>query len=304
MAILVLLASICRISSVHACEHGLYLASHWLKKDPSREQLQRISGNKFKDAYIQLKGTNPASIDVQRRAKMIQNAASPVRIQGWEAFKICGNEREGCLNLNRSDDRQKIIKAAKLVWGSGFDGFHLDAEPIASGDPSFRELLVELKNAKPIGKTLSIATVPLTLQGEIRNQVHPVPLSGASPFEWDVTYYRSLLPLVDQIMVMNYDTALRSPEEYTRYTTWQASQFSVLIENTATELRIGVPVYAIGRFGVFFKAAENFKSANEGLKKAWGRSGQCPSRSGLAIFIETEFTAKDQKAFESDWFKK
>ena len=164
---------------------------------------------------------------------------------------------------------------------------------------------------------ISLAAMPLKIDGDIG--IHPRPERGAQVFAWTPEYYQQILPLVDQIMVMNYDTALRDSKEYSEFTAWQTSHLSSLVLSAGdagnaknarnasedqpgkaaqVELRIGVPVYAQGRPGVFDSRVENLRSTLAGVKRVWSR---CPTSAGLAVFIEDEFTLSDQGFFQKEW---
>ena len=299
-----------------ACDQGLYLRSDWLSDRPKAERI--LSPASYKDLYIHLNRLGTSGLNaskIQKSLKTIREAFPNARIQGWLGLSVCAGKGEGtkttqkkvnCANLENAAARKKILNQVKAVWQAGFDGVHLDLEPIPSGDSSLTTLLKEVRAAQAPGKMISLAGMSLTIRGEISAKLHPKPKGNAIVFSWNESDYQNLLPWVDQVMVMNYDTALRSKDEYILFTQYQTQALSQVFENAKdsvgrqVELKIGIPVYQHGRPGVFDPKIENLSTALEGIGRVW--KGKCPHRGGIAIFIEDEFNSVDQKTF-NDWSK-
>lgn len=290
--------------TVFACEQGIYLRGDWLSEQP---HLQRLQGKGYRDLYIYLNAIGVQNLQapkIQTNLKRLRESFPKARIQGWLGLSVCNPEHpRKCVNLDRPSEVNRLVGQAKKIWAAGFEGVHLDLEPVQSGDQRLITVLKALQKEKPEFKTLSIAGMSLALEGEILKAVHPKPKQGARVFAWTSPYYKLLLPEVDQVMVMNYDTALEDAKEYELFAAWQTQRLTEVLRSVNqtrnVELRVGVPVYQQGRPGVFNPKAENFKSATAGIKATWKKG--CPEKMGLAIFIEDEFTPADQVVFWSEW---
>ena len=102
-------------------------------------------------------------------------------------------------------------------------------------------------------------------------------------------------------MVMNYDTTIRTPEDYARFTTRQTQFFTKFSQDNHIELQIGIPIYQQGRKGLFHPKAENLLSATKGIKEVWSKETHCPKQTGVGIFVWREFSVQDQETFTSEW---
>ena len=102
----------------------------------------------------------------------------------------------------------------RLVTEMGFDGVHLDPEPIPSGDEDTLLLLDEVRAAIGPGKILSLAT------REIIPVWNDAPLPPAWGL-WQAGYYRRIAGRVDEIAAMTYDSTMRSPWLYEQWLRFQ-----------------------------------------------------------------------------------
>lgn len=288
-----------------ACDHGLYLRGDWLSGSPN---YNRIQGRNYRDFYIHLNKIGTKKLKEKRiqlnleALRKVSPQTRPPRIQGWLGLRVCNESGyKPCIDLKRKKNWIPVLSEAEQIWAAGFDGIHLDFEPVMSGDQNLILILKAIQASKPEGKFLSIAGMSLELEGDILKKIHPHPKKGAHTFTWSKDYYKALLPLVDQVMVMNYDTALDNAQEYQAFTSWQTQHLAELFLGSKTELRIGIPVYQFGRSGVFNPLAENLRTAHLGIRSVWKERNSCPPNSGLAIFIEDEFKSEDQAFFWREW---
>ncbi len=90
----------------------------------------------------------------------------------------------------------------------GFDGIHLNVEPVDDGNVDFLALLRALRTAVGAGRVLSLVGDPARAVRACRSRPN---------FVWSPEYYARVAALADQIVIMAYDTALPTPGLYRRY---------------------------------------------------------------------------------------
>lgn len=166
------------------------------------------------------------------------------------------------INLDNEAVRAQIIKSAKWTISQGFDGVHLDIEPIRADDMAFTALLKELSTALPDVK-LSIAIdewQPHFLTKQIA-QIYDTKIESY----WTRDQIKSADLFVDQIVVMTYDTGFHDPALYAWWVETQTIALSKIVSNN-TELFVGIPVYESG--SSFDPIAENLQTGLNGFLRA------------------------------------
>ena len=109
--------------------------------------------------------------------------------------------RPGTLDLGDLGQRQRIVAECRGLMDEGFDGIHVNVEPIANGDDEFLALLRALRTA--IGRRH-----PLRVRrpSRARSRWPSRPTSSGRP-----PTTRSSADAVDQVVIMAYDSALPTP---------------------------------------------------------------------------------------------
>ena len=128
--------------------------------------------------------------------------------------KVVANRRgrPGTIDLGDLGQRQRMVAECRGLMDEGFDGIHVNVEPIANGDDEFLALLRALRTAVGSGM-LSVSTA----------KPGPFALAIAPNFFWSPSYYALVGNAVDQVVVMAYDTALFTPSLYRRYASYAAA---------------------------------------------------------------------------------
>lgn len=165
------------------------------------------------------------------------------------------------IDLDNPTVRAAIVDSAKWLIAQGFEGIHVDIEPIREDDTAFLSLLQELKTALP--------TVPLSVAMD-EWQPDQITQWVAGMFDvaiesyWSTEQVRSVLPYIDQLVVMTYDTGFKDPDFYS----WWVEQQTVALSNRLApdvQLLIGIPCYSEGAH--FDPKAENLSSALLGYER-------------------------------------
>jgi hypothetical protein len=219
-----------------------------------------------------------------------------LRIQAW--MGQVARQAGGPLDLSNATVRAEIVRTASRFLDLGFDGVHLNIEPLPSGDPDFLSLLdAALRLTRSKAKLLSVAT----------DELEPAPglawLTGRLPIRggfWSEGYYRAVAARVDQIAVMMYDTTLPTDWLYGSLVAWETRRIVELIGDGAT-LFMGVPTYEDRRFS-FRPEAENICSALRGVQHglAAGKAGP-PAGFGLAIYANWTTEPAEWAVYRREW---
>src|SRR6185369_9245427 len=136
------------------------------------------------------------------------------------------------------DIRRTIVTfSASLLDQDGFDGMHIDAEPIPNDSRDFLTLLAEMRAAIKGGRMLSIATpgiYPLFPNA-------PWPPAGNLPL-WSAAYYHAVAGAVDQIAAMPYDSGIHAAWLYRQWSRFETISLSQAVAGQPAQLLLGVPL--------------------------------------------------------------
>lgn len=194
------------------------------------------------------------------------------------------------IDLDDPEVRAQIIKASQWVLDQGFDGIHVDIEPVKHEDTSFVDLLVEMKEELPETTKISVAMdewQPHMLSIMLGNY-----LDQKIESYWTSDQVRAVSEYVDQIVVMTYDTKFSDGALYSWWVEQQTIALSKLIPEEGVELFIGIPSYETGE-GID-PEAENVETGVRGfyqgltnLRSKWEKI------SGIAIYSYWEMDSDE-----------
>ncbi len=195
-----------------------------------------------------------------------------------ENFAWMGQVRSA-IELENPEVRAKIIEEAQRMLDAGFDGIHINIEPIRSHDEAFLLLVAELRKTLPNAK-LSVAMdewEPYWL-GRAIEWISQVPHNS----DWNTKHVQIVAAFVDQMVVMTYDTRFSDPLLYQ----WWVEEQSIRLSNILpkeVELFVGIPSYDEG--ASIDPTVENIETGLIGVEKARRnlRSRQ-PSITGVAVY--------------------
>jgi spore germination protein YaaH len=200
--------------------------------------------------------------------------------------------RAGTLDLANLAQRQSVAAECRSLIDEGFDGIHLDVEPVDDGNDDFLALLRALQPALGPGRVLSLSA--------IRPAPFAIPL--APNFVWSPAYYARVAAAADQIVIMAYDTALPTSALYRRYVAWSTSSVTAALTRSHARARVllGVPTY--DDTGLMHRAAvENPENALLGVVAGLRGLGAGGTFEGVALYAEWTTDAKDWAVYERVW---
>jgi hypothetical protein len=282
--------------------NAVWLEHRWLEKPHSVEEMEQMF--RFLDhhgivyAYPHLipfdsAGRLPLHNREQMRAFLAsaRQVAPNMKILPWVGGLRVGykRSRSGTLDLGDLGQRQRMVAECRGLMDEGFDGIHLNVEPVANGDDDYLALLRALRAAVGTGILSLSATRP-----------GPVAPAFAPNFFWTADYYARIADSADQVVLMTYDTAIPTPSLYRRYVAYAASAVTAnLARSHRTRVLVGIPTY--DETGLMHrKGVETPENALLGVVSGLrGRAGG--TFEGVALYAEWTTDPEDWAVYERVW---
>jgi len=283
--------------------NAVWLEHRWLEKDQPLEEmealLQSLDRHGIAYAYPHLIPFNGAGrLPVHSREQMrnflavARRVAPRMKVLPWVGGLRVGyrRQRQGTVDLSDIGQRQRIVAECRGLMDEGFDGVHVNIEPVPDGDADFLALLRVLRTAIGGGILSLSATRP-----------GPIHLTAAPNFLWTPEYYVRVAAEADQLVVMAYDTALPTPSLYRRYLAYAASSMTAnLAGSSRARLLIGIPTY--DGSGLMHRAdVENPENALAGLVAGLRGVGGGGTFEGVALYAEWTTDEAEWATYERLW---
>ena len=240
-------------------------------------------------------GRLPAHDREQMRAFLATTrAVAPgLRILPWVGGLCVGYKRtrSGTIDLADLSQRQRIVAECRGLMDEGFDGIHLNVEPVPNGAD---DLLALLRALRPALGASGILSVTVTRPA-------PVSVPMTRNFFWTPEYYVRVAAVADQLVVMGYDTALPTRPLYERYMAYVAqAATSALESNARARVLIGIPTY--GGTGLMHRAGvETMENALLGIILGLRRSGTDGTFEGIAVYADWTTSDAEWGTYEQLW---
>ena len=282
--------------------NAVWLEHRWLEKPHSVEEMEQMF--RFLDhhgivyAYPHLipfdsAGRLPLHNREQMRAFLAsaRRVAPNMKVLPWVGGLRVGYKRSrpGTIDLGDLGQRQRIVAECRGLMDEGFDGIHVNVEPIANGDDDYLALLRALRAAVGTGILSLSATRP-----------GPVAPAFAPNFFWTADYYARIADSADQVVLMTYDTAIPTPGLYRRYVAYAAATVTAnLARSHRTRVLVGIPTY--DETGLMHrKGVETPENALLGVVSGLrGRTGG--TFEGVALYAEWTTDPEDWAVYERVW---
>jgi len=222
--------------------------------------------------------------------QMLKSTQPDLNVQAWIGIPL------GYVDLSDTVVRKEIAEfCADLARDGGFDGIHLDPEPISSDDTQVIALLDEIRITLGPEIGLSIAT----------RRVWPI-LPGVQwplvrEVAWGTNYYREVAKRVDQIAVMSYDSAMPLPCLYRQWMRFQVIEISRAVDGVDVQLFFGVPT-SEEKTWTHWPSAENIRSGLQGLIDGLNDAEARPTTvTGVAIYPHWDTDEIEWAIYEANW---
>jgi len=206
--------------------------------------------------------------------------------RGWK------RQRPGTIELADLNQRQRMVAEARGLVDEGFAGVHLNVEPVDDGNDDFLALLRALRTAVGDERVLSLSAI----------RPAPLGLPRAPNFVWSPGYYARVAAIVDQIVIMAYDTAIPTATLYRRYVRWAARSVAGALDASGSNARVlmGVPTYEPYGF-MHRRGVETPENAIVGVVAGLRGLGAGGTFEGIALYAEWTTDESDWRAYERLW---
>jgi hypothetical protein len=294
--------------SPHPLNHdrnAVWLEHRWLERPHSPEEMETLLAGLQKRGigYVfphlipfSAEGQLPPHNRDQMRAFLAaaRRVAPEMKVLPWIGGVRAGYKRmrPGTIRLDDLGQRQRIVAECRGLMDEGFDGVHLNIEPMDEGNVDFLALLRALRTAVGDGKLLSVSAI----------RPAPFALPMAPNFLWTSAYYTRVASLVDQIVIMAYDTALPLPRLYRRYVAWAAAHVTADLADAHVRARVlmGIPTY--DETGLMHRGSvETTENALLGTVAGLRGLGRGGTFEGVALYAEWTTDEGEWAAYERIW---
>lgn len=285
---------------------ALWLGHAWVSGQDTAAQVEQLAstlrGTGISDLFVHVGPlSDDGSLDPAKApaaawfVREVRALIPGVRVQAWLGDEVAPS---GGMNIESAPTRARIVGAARQVLALGFDGVHLDLEPIGDADPGYLLLLSALRPVvHAAGRVLSVSA----------EQVEPLPgtrwpmeaVEGHSSW-WSVAYLRQVAALVDQVAIMSYDTALWSPSAYSGFVRDETATALAAVP-PGVALLIGVPAYHDVHTLEHSSSAETTAAALRGVRLGIGGPTPAGRDFGVALYVDFAATPADWAAYRADW---
>ncbi|MFJ8699384.1 glycoside hydrolase family 18 protein [Streptomyces ardesiacus] len=288
---------------------AMWLGHAWVdgrKTDADLTALAReLRTTGIRDLYVHTgpmehDGTLPESLypSARRFVDGVHRELPGVRVQAFLGDVLATESPDG-MRLEKASTRAAVVGSARQVLDAGYDGVHLDLEPLHSGDRDYLSLLDDVRAVtRARDARLSVAA----------HQIDPLPgfhsfwgTVAGHPKWWSQEFFGQVARRVDQIAVMSYDTMQPLESLYGGYV---AQQTSLALEATppTTHLLMGLPFYHENRFG-HWNHAETVAAAVRGVRLGLSRTDAGRERFGVAAYIDFAATEEDWASYRDGWVR-
>lgn len=242
-------------------------------------------------SYYKPEGSfNPTYAYAKEFVTAVKSFAPDLVVQAWVGLPL------ETMNLNSRAVRGEVVDfCVALIRDAGFDGLHIDPEPVEDGDKSVLALLDELRQALDPEAVLSIAG----------RRIWPIFPTIRWPFvgrwSWSTSYYQKVARRVDEIAVMVYDSALPTSGLYRQWTKFQVIALSRALAYSDVRLFIGIPTSEEAS-ATHKPAAENMRSGLRGTIDGlndWATWANVVT--GVAVYPYWETDAREWEIYQRLW---
>jgi hypothetical protein len=283
--------------------NAVWLEHRWLERPHSDADMDELftklrqHGVRYVFPHL-IPFTSAGRLPVHSREQMraflrVARAVDPeMKILPWVGGLRLGyrRQRSGTLDLGDLGQRQRIVAECRGLMDEGFDGIHLNVEPIDEGNVEYLALLRALRTSVGPDRVISVSAT--------RPGPFSVPL--APNFFWTPAYYTRVAAAADQVVVMAYDTALPTSPLYRRYMSYAAAAVTRTLIGSHSRVLLGVPTYDDTGF-MHRGGVETPENAIMGVVSGLRGVGGGGTFEGVALYAEWTTDAAEWKTYDRLW---
>ena len=285
--------------------HGWFGADEWFVRYGKQDQIQRfreqasihrltenLSQQHIRDLFPHVAPADSyGNLPALDHSQVDQFLSS---VQGMRVMPWVGGVIGKTVDPNSQEWRGTFIQSilALLERHPQLSGVHVNIEPWPTGNKVLLDLLKQIKSEIPAGKLLSVAAYPPT------TLLHPFP-----SIHWDESYYKEVSVVVDQLVVMMYDTALQFNKLY-QYL-MKKWTIEVLTWSQGADVLLGVPAYSDAVVGYHNPSVENLDNALAGIQAGLSSFTDLPEHfQGVAIYSDWEMEPQEWRRWRTSYLGK
>jgi hypothetical protein len=254
-------------------------------------------------SYLKPTGLFNPTYDYAREfVTRLKQVAPQIEVQAWLGIPVKAPPgaplASGYSDLSDATVQQTIVDFSRsAVKDLGFDGVHLDPEPILTGDAALLQLLEKVRGALGPQAKLSISG------REITPVLPEADLIANRWFTWRADYYREVAQRVDQIAVMAYDTHLPNGWLYEQWVRFQVIGLSSSLGAMPPALFIGLPT-SEEHTSSHDPAIEDVVTGLRGMLAGLNDADAQPDQiTGVAIYPYWEMSADEWTTYQDLWLR-
>jgi hypothetical protein len=269
-----------------------------LAEDLQRRQIDTIF---VYVSYLKPTGEfNPTYDHAREFVTALKQTAPQIEVQGWLGVPVKVPPdtpvASGYVDLSDPAIQRTIADFSHMVVQDlGFDGVHLDPEPILLGNTDLLAILEKTRSIIGSDAHLSISA------REITPLLPEADLIFNRWFTWRGDYYREIAKRVDQIAVMAYDSHMPTEWLYEQWLRHQVVALSSSLKDMTAQIYLGVPTLE-EKTSSHDPAVENMVSGLRGTLSGLNDSDTQPDKiTGVAIYPYWETTADEWQIYAELW---
>ena len=226
-----------------------------------------------------------------------------IKVLAWigQLDQASGGPPDQTVDITNPNTRQTIAAAAAYFAGPlGFDGVHYDIEPMQNNDAHFLDLLDVTRAAMPHGKLLSTSAPMWAPNAHLAEWLASTIGKGAGL--WTSYYYAAVATHVDQLVVMEYNTAIPNGALYEVFVKQQAQNILSAVRSARhpPQVLIGLPSYSGSGFW-FHSAAENLTTGLTGVIDGLNSDTNTQPFAGVAIYRFATTDTVEWRSYQQLW---
>lgn len=286
-------------------ENAAWLSVDWTSRVPDHMMVRQLAVDAYARrlryllpfvSYVRPDGTfNPTYTHAAEFVSVYRSFDKRSRLLAWIGIPVRNTQpfgMHGWVDLADSNERRKIADfAAYLTHTIGFDGVHLDVEPVAGDNAHYLRLLEEVRIAIGTSHLLSVAG----------NHWQPMMLSRlpfVRAYGWSGEYLQAVAMRADQIVAMAYDSSAPWAALYRFWIREQVRGLNQALVNSPAQLIIGVSVSREVTW-THNPTAENLHNGLAGVCAALSRIGPMERKvAGIAMYASWEADVSDWMTWE------
>jgi hypothetical protein len=238
---------------------------------------------------------------VIRFVNQFRDAYPQATLYGWVSFPV---DIAGRHRLNDPAVVQKIAEfSGSVVRELGFDGVMLNAESVWEANADDYITLLQAVRREIGDAPLAVAVFPDWSPSGVDIPKPPLIAPGT---EYSTAFKQRIALLVDEIMVMAYNSALSTSSDYVEWVAYQTAVYANAIADVdgGATVRIGIPTYD-AETDAHDPDVENIATAvigvTEGLQQAGDASGVID---GVALYASWEMDDAEWTDFNRFWLQR